>query len=131
MKLTSLLLPAFFTLASSAVFAQDCSDKTGCEEKICQIEKQLDLAKQNNNSHKEKGLTTALQNAKEHCTTDGLSDDLKGKIDDVKDDMSEHQDDLKEAMKDQKFDKVSKYKEKLAEDNKKLEQLNSELNKLQ
>lgn len=130
MKLILVVLGTVMASISFNTVAQDCSGKTACEAKICQIETQLDLAKQYNNSQKEAGLSKALEQAKAHCTTDGLSDELKDKIDDVKEDMAEHQDDLKEAIKDQKLDKVNKYKKKLAEDSKELDTLKAELETL-
>lgn len=131
MKRISVAISVIAALMSfGSIAAQECSGLSGCEAKVCQIEKQIELAKQYNNSNKEAGLQKALTEVKDHCTVDGLKDDLQDEIKDVKDDLAEHQDDLAEAMKDQKLDKVEKYKQKIAEDKQELEQLKAELKKL-
>lgn len=117
-------------MSFSAFSAQDCSELTGCEAKVCQIEKQIEFAKQNDNSNKEAGLQKALTEVKDHCTVDGLKEDLQDDIDDVMDDLAEHQDDLAEAIQDQELDKVEKYKQKIAEDKQEIMQLKDELKKL-
>ncbi|WP_157946009.1 DUF1090 domain-containing protein [Vibrio gangliei] len=114
----------------SANAAQNCEDLTGCDAKVCHIEKQLEYAKEKGNTNKEKGLTNALENIKKHCTVDGLKGDLHKDIADIKDDLAEHQDDLAEAMEEQESDKIAKYQQKIEEDQAKLETLQAELKKL-
>ncbi|WP_089138520.1 DUF1090 domain-containing protein [Vibrio rumoiensis] len=129
---TALMITSTLSLLASlnVSAAQNCEDLTGCEAKVCHIEKQLEYAKQNNNVNKVQGLTKALNNVKEHCTVGGLKDDLQDEIADIKDDLAEHQDDLKEAMQDQEADKVEKYQQRVAEDQEKLKALQAELLKL-
>lgn len=131
MKRITVAMSVFAALMSfSSVAAQECSGLSGCEAKVCQIEKQIEFAKQHNNSNKEAGLQKALTEVKDHCTVGGLKDDLQDDIDDVMDDLAEHQDDLAEAIQEQELDKVEKYKQKIAEDKQELEQLKAELQKL-
>ncbi|WP_186294850.1 DUF1090 domain-containing protein [Vibrio algivorus] len=131
MKRITVAMSVFAALMSfGSVAAQECSGLSGCEAKVCQIEKQIELAKQHNNSNKEAGLQKALAEVKDHCTVDGLKDDLQDDIDNVMDDLAEHQDDLAEAIQDEELDKVEKYKQKIAEDKQELEELKAELQKL-
>ncbi len=110
--------------------AQNCEDLKGCEAKICHIEKQLDMAKQNNHTRKAEGLNKALENAKDNCSLGGLQSDLQDDIADIKDDIAEHQDDLAEAMEDHDQEKIDKYQQKIEEDQEKLTTLQAELQKL-
>ncbi|MBD1577724.1 MULTISPECIES: DUF1090 domain-containing protein [Vibrio] len=126
MKIYQGVLALTLLIASGTTWAQSCSDKIGCAEKTCQIETQLEMAKLHDNQDKEAGLTTALQQAKLHCTDASLESNLYDDISDVQKDMAEHKADLVEAMQDNKADKIKKYQDKIAEDEQKLDQLQLE-----
>lgn len=130
MKYFPTLLTTALVVTSFSVFANDCDNKTGCDAKACQIEKQIELAKQYDNENKLEGLNKALKQVQSYCTNDDLKDELQDKIDDVKEDMAEHQHDLDEAIQDQKMDKIEKYKHKLSEDRQELTELKQELSRL-
>lgn len=124
MKVYQGILAVMLTVTSGISWAQDCSEKVGCAAKICNIETQLQMAKLYDNKNKEAGLNTALEQAKLHCTDEGLQSDLFDDIKDAQEDMAEHKADLQEAIKYNKTDKIKKYQDKITEDE-------QELNKLQ
>lgn len=105
---TSLLLGSlsFHALA-------DCSQLKGCDKKYCEIEKQLQLAKDKNNKNQISGLTKSLDNAKKTCTDSGLKKELTEKIKDANADIAEYEEDLKKAQAKGSVKKVAKYQAKI------------------
>ncbi len=122
-----LLLGATLT-ASTQV---NCDKLTGCNKKICNLEKDIGIAKKMKNSSRVDGLETSLEKVKKHCTDDKLVEKLEDKIDDEKEDLEERKKDYEEALKDNRPDKIKKYKTKMAEDNEEITQLQQELKELQ
>ncbi|MGR6834142.1 DUF1090 domain-containing protein [Aliivibrio wodanis] len=120
---------AFF---SGTVMAQtssltDCSTKVGCDQKRCEIEKQISFAKENGNEHKLKGLNIALEEVHTYCTNENIKDDLKEEIEELNEEIAEDHSDLIEAKQDQKADKVDKYQRKIKEKEQEIEKLKKEL----
>ena len=117
---------AFF---SGTVMAQtssltDCSTKVGCDQKRCEIEKQISFAKENGNEHKLKGLNIALEEVHTYCTNENIKNDLKEEIEELNEEIAEDHSDLIEAKQDQKADK---YQRKIKEKEQEIEKLNKEL----
>lgn len=114
-------------VSMSALSSPDCANLKGCEEKFCEIEKQLKISQEIGNQHKTKGLKISLKNAKEHCTDKGLKEDLVAEIKESNEEILEYKNDLQEAIEDQKRDKVRKYQDKINEENNKITYLKSKL----
>ncbi|PSW09173.1 hypothetical protein C9J01_21330 [Photobacterium rosenbergii] len=59
--------PAMFialTISFNSMASIDCSGLTGCERKFCELEYQIEKAKQANNQYKVDGLKKALKAAR-------------------------------------------------------------------
>lgn len=127
----SIIISAFLSVISLPSLASaQCSDLTGCEQKFCEINKQLTIAQQQNNPDKIAGLETALRQAKANCTNDKLKQNVIDKINGSKQDIAEYDADLIEAESAGKADKVTKYQKKIAEEENKIKYLKSELSTL-
>lgn len=111
--------------------APNCENLTGCKKKICYIEKDITIAKKNENKSREKGLQISLEKVNAHCTDDKLIKDLEKKIKDTKKDLREDREDYESALKDNRPDKIEKYKAKMSEENQKIKALEKELELLQ
>ena len=122
-----LLSVSTYALAKTS---SDCNNLKGCEKKFCEIERQLNIAQEKGNEHKADGLRTSLDNAKKHCTDQGLQEDLIEEIEESQKDMTEHESDLKEAEEYGKKDKIRKYKAKIEEKKNKIKRLEDELSNL-
>lgn len=120
----------FVSTCVPAIASSDCDDLKGCARKVCEIERQLNIAQEKGNKHKVAGLRKALDNAKEHCTDKGLKEDLLSEIEETQKDITEYESDLKEAEEYGKKDKVRKYQEKIEEKKDKLKRLENELSNL-
>jgi len=105
-----------FSISVPAIASSDCNNLKGCERKFCEIERQLSIAQETGNKHKADGLRKSLDNAKEHCTDDGLKEDLAKEIEESQTKITEYESDLKEAEKYGKKDKIRKYQEKIEEE---------------
>jgi len=113
-----------------AIASSDCNNLKGCERKFCEIERQLNTSQEKGNKHKAAGLRQALDNAKEHCTDNGLKEDLIREIEETQKDITEYESDLKEAEEYEKKDKVRKYQAKIGEMKNKIKRLDDELSNL-
>ena len=113
-----------------AIASYDCNNLNGCERKFCEIEKQLNIAQEKGNKRKAAGLRKSLDNAKEHCTDNGLKEDLIREIEETQKDITEYESDLKEAEEYGKKDKVNKYQVKIEEKKNKIKILEDELSSL-
>lgn len=113
-----------------AIASSDCDSLKGCERKFCEIERQLNIAQEKGNKHKASGLRKSLANAKEHCTDNGLKEDLIREIEETQKDITEYESDLKEAEEYGKKDKVRKYQVKIEEKKNKIKHLEDELSNL-
>ena len=88
LKGSILLLSAF---SFSCLASTTCNSLAGCERKLCEIEYQIEKAKQYNHQYKVDGLTTALKAEKENCTNQGLKDEIFDKIEDKEDEYIRHE----------------------------------------
>lgn len=120
-----LMLAAFPVIASAG-----CEGVKGCDRKFCEIEHQLDIARESGNTHRVAGLEKALQEAKRHCTDEGLREDLIDDIEDAKEDLAEYEADLKEAEEDGDTGDRRKYRQKIEEEKNDIKQLEDELSRL-
>lgn len=122
----SLCVLSFHSFASS-----HCGDLSGCQRKSCEIEYQIDKAKEYGNQHKVDGLTKALKEVKANCTNDGLKDKIAEKIESSEEDLSEYREDLKEAKQSGKAQKVKKYQRKIEDEIEERDRLVEELAEIQ
>ncbi|MEA3467650.1 MAG: DUF1090 domain-containing protein [Thermodesulfobacteriota bacterium] len=120
----------FVSTCVPAIESSDCNNLKGCERKFCVIEQQLNIAQGKGNKRKSVGLRKSLDNAKEHCTDNGLKEDLIREIEDTQKDITEYESDLKEAEEYGKNDKVRKYQVKIKEEQNKIKRLEDELSNL-
>ncbi|UJF21190.1 DUF1090 domain-containing protein [Shewanella sp. OMA3-2] len=109
----------------------NCDSYIGCERKFCEIEKQISIAKGNNNQTKLAGLNIALTESRAHCSNKSIIEDLISEADEIKQDILEYEQDLKEAQASQKTDKILKYTNKIAEKNVKLQDVETKLSVMQ
>jgi len=135
-KITALFLSVafvgllFVSISVPAIASYDCGSLKGCENKICEIERQLSIAQEKGNNHKANGLKRALENVKEHCTDKGLKEDLIEEIEEAKNEIEEYESDLKVAKEHGKKDKIRKYQEKIEEEKSKINRFEDELSNL-
>ncbi|MGO2159478.1 DUF1090 family protein [Vibrio toranzoniae] len=122
----SLCVLSFHSFASS-----HCGDLSGCQRKSCEIEYQIDKAKEYGNQHKVDGLTIALKEVKANCTNDGLKDKIAEKIESSEEDLAEYREDLKEAKQSGKAQKVKKYQRKIEDEIEERDRLVEELAEIQ
>jgi len=131
-QVTALFLTvASISVLSVPVFASsDCVNLKGCENKFCEIERQLKVAQEKGNNDKVNGLSRSLENAREHCTDTGLKEDLVEEIEEANNEIVKYKSDLKEAKEYGKKDKVRKYQEKIEDEKIKIKHLEDELSNL-
>jgi len=127
---SSMTLAGLLFISTPVLASTDCSNLKGCERKFCEIERQLNIAKERDNERKADGLKKALNEAKEHCTDKGLKNDIIEEIEEVKEEIAEYESDLNEAKEYGKTDKVRKYQEKIEEEKNKLRHLEHKLTNL-
>ena len=103
-------------MASSALAAESCADKRHA------IEKEINYAKQHNNTGKLVGLEKALREVNRYCTPESIREDARKKVvksekklAEKRDDISKTKAELNKAMARGKQDKISKYQEKIAD----------------
>lgn len=117
-----LILAATMALASS-----NCGGVTGCDRKFCEIENKLTIAEQHGNDHQVAGLKKALQEAKRHCTDEGLREELIDDLQDAREDLAEHEADLAETEADDR----RQYRQEIEEEKADIQQLENELSRLE
>ncbi len=120
----------FASISVPAIASSDCNNLQGCEKKFCEIEKQLNIAQEKGDKRKATGLKKSLENAKEHCTENGLKEELIREIEETQKEITEYGSDLKEAEEYGKEDKVRKYQAKIEEKKNKIKRLEDELSNL-
>jgi chromosome segregation ATPase len=108
-----------------------CSALKGCEQKFCEMEIQLNMAKQTGDNNQISGLQMALDNAKTSCSDSRLKDALTAKLAEANQDLVRYQADLQQAEQDGKKDKIVKYKKKLEETTSEINRLNDQLSQLE
>jgi len=126
-----LLATLFLSANITANTQSNCDNLTGCKKKICHIEKDIAIAKKNENKSREKGLQISLDKVNTYCSDDKLIKDLEDKIKDTKKDLQEDREDYEKALRDNRPDKLEKYKTKMSEENEKIKRLEKELKALQ
>lgn len=117
----------FFGGSIAAQASPSCEKMKGCDKKICELEKKLVIAGNQDNKPKVNRLTIALEKVKEHCTNDGLKSELIENIAKAKKDVIEYETALDKALKQNKSDKVFKYKAKIKDKKRKIKQLEKKL----
>jgi small-conductance mechanosensitive channel len=120
----------FLLAAAPALASSGCEGVKGCDRKFCEIEQQLDIAQENGNKYQVAGLEKALKEAKQHCTDEGLREDLIDDIQDAKEDLAEYKADLRESEEDGDMDDRRKYQHKIEEEKAEIQQLENELSHL-
>lgn len=119
-----LCLAALVAVAPAVAQTQaNCSALKGCEQKICEIETQLTMAKQTGNTNQLTGLQMALDNVRASCSDAQMQQGLSTKLAAANQDLVRYQADLQQAERDGKKDKVMQYR-------KKLEEITSEIKRL-
>lgn len=131
LKQVPLITIITITISSFSFADTDCNTFKGCAEKECQVNKQIELAKKADNSHKLEGLNEALNEIKEHCSDDKIISDLEKDLSEANEELAEHQKDLKEAQAEQKSDNIDKYTAKIKEDQADIASLQTKLSKMQ
>lgn len=94
-----------------------------CAGKEANIRRQLDHARDNGNAGQIRGLETALDKVRTHCTNEGLQAERQDDIDEVREEISEREADLREALEDGEPQKVERRERKLDESREELRQL--------
>ncbi|OCG63848.1 DUF1090 domain-containing protein [Gilliamella sp. GillExp13] len=123
------------TLAISLSFGAYASNEQlkglTCESKKQAIEKQIDYAKKNNNSHQIQGLEKALRNLNKHCSNDDLEAKYKKEINEKSNKVAERTKELEQAKSKAKDkdneQKIVKQQTKLADAEKELNEAKSKL----
>lgn len=101
---------SLLALACGAAQAAD-----SCAAKEQQIQRQLEYARDEGNGARVRGLETALNKVREHCTEEGLQAERQDDIDEAREEISEREADLQEALRDGDPEKIEKRQRKLAE----------------
>lgn len=127
-----LWLAALVAVAPAVAQTQaSCSALKGCEQKFCEMEIQLNMAKQTGDNNQVAGLQMALDNARTSCSDTRLKDALTAKLAEANQDLVRYQADLQQAEQQGKQDKVVKYKKKLEETTSEIKRLNDQLSQLE
>lgn len=113
------LLLLFFAV-STAAFAQqgNCRELRGCERKLCELQTQLEYAKQYGRTDKIRGLEKAIQRVQTKCGSGSVAyaQDVDKKILEKEKKVSERTFELNEAIREnQHAEKIAKRKRKLEE----------------
>lgn len=109
----------------------ECEKYIGCEKKVCEIERQINIAKNKSNERKLSGLNIALDKTQSNCSNESIVEDLLSKIEEIEEDILDYEDDLEEAIEDEKADKILKYNNKIAREKQELKHVESELATMQ
>ncbi|MBY0417081.1 MAG: DUF1090 domain-containing protein [Pararheinheimera sp.] len=131
-----LFAPLFLAalLANAPAVAQtqaSCNALKGCEQKFCEMEIQLNMAKQTGDNNQISGVQMALDNARTNCSDTKLKDALTAKLAQANQELVRYQADLQQAELQGKKDKVMKYKKKLEEATSEIKRLNDQLSQLE
>lgn len=128
----SLCLAVLVVAAPTVAQTQaSCSALKGCERKFCEMEIQLNMAKQTGDTNQVAGLQMALDNARTSCSDSRLKDALSARLAEANQDLVRYQADLQQAEQQGKKDKVMKYKKKLEQTTSEINRLNGQLSQLE
>ncbi|MEA1062471.1 DUF1090 domain-containing protein [Erwinia sp. HR93] len=86
-----------------------------CQDKAQSIQREIDYAKQHNNSHRISGLQTALKEVQDHCDNSTVLADHQKKLAHQREKIAERKDELAEAHRKGDTKKIAKREQKLAE----------------
>lgn len=130
--LAPLCLTALLAIAPAmAQSPASCASLTGCEQKFCEIEMQLNMAKQSGDTHQVAGLQMALDNARTSCSDNRLKDALRTKLATANQDLVRYQADLQQAERSGNKDKIQQHRKKLDEVTSEINRLKDQLRQLQ
>jgi multidrug resistance efflux pump len=110
-------------LSFGALASSNCSGLAGCERKFCELEGQIEQARESGHTHRLAGLTKALRAARQSCTDEGLRRELADDIRNSEGELADYRADLKAARAAGKQDKVDKYQRKIREEQDELKRL--------
>ena len=123
-----------FIIAISSIVAtsfsiadESCVSIKGCAKKVCEVKKQIEMAKKYGNNDKIKGLNKALSEINDNCEDKDIISKIKEDLEEESKELEEHKNDLAEAIKDGKKDKIEKYNKKIIEDKEEIEKLKKEI----
>ena len=108
----------------------NCKTLKGCEQKICNLKNDINIAKKTDNENRVDGLVISLNKVQKHCTDESMIEDIEDKIRDTKKDLKEDSENYEEALRDAKADKIKKYETKMLQEKKELKELEEELKQL-
>ena len=130
-KLVTALTLLLAATAATAETQADCSALKGCEQKFCQMETQISMAKQGSDAGQVAGLQHALDNAKTFCSDTQMQDDLTEKLAKANQRLQQYQVDLKQAQQNAEAGKIVKYQKKLQETASEIKRLKDLLSQLE
>lgn len=113
MKRTLVLLASMLVIAPTFSAQAMPKTSTGCEAKRQNIERQLDYARQHNNSYRVAGLEKALSKVNTSCTDEGLRAERKHYVLKKEKKVEERRYELSEAQATGRTDKIAKKQQKL------------------
>ncbi|MDH1263021.1 DUF1090 domain-containing protein [Pseudomonas sp. GD03944] len=129
MRYTSPLLAALLASALAAPVALAGDMKTGCAGKQQSIERQIQEAKAQGNSHRVDGLEKALAEVKANCTDESLRQEREADVREAQAEVLERENDLKEAQAKGDAEKIATRQAKLAEAREELKSAEAQLNR--
>ncbi len=123
--------PAFvLALGMSAPTFAATNDHPLCSAKEADIQRQINSAQKQENRNQLRGLETALDNIRVHCTDENVLADAEEEVQESLEELDERQQDLEEALEEGDTDQIEKRQEKLEEATGELEEHMQELEAL-
>ncbi|MCA1929551.1 DUF1090 family protein [Rheinheimera sp.] len=139
-KSSAVIVPAVAAVSLAALFAlapvmagspANCSTLKGCEQKICQIEMQLAMAKQSGDASQVTGGQMALDNARTSCDDSKLKGTLNAKLAEANQNLVRYQADLQRAEQDGAKDQMLQLRKQLEQVNTEIQRLKQQLSQLE
>lgn len=129
MKTVATLTIVFGVILTTTVLFSSSSfhNSPRCEKKASNIQEQINIARDMNNSKKVNGLEISLLKVRKYCTDDNLIEKINDKISETREDLLKHKKDYKEALVNNDTDKIEKYQSKIINDHAKIKRLKSQL----
>ncbi|WP_328186618.1 DUF1090 domain-containing protein [Marinobacter sp. OP 3.4] len=126
LSLSALVLALGFSVPAFAAPA----DNPLCADKEAEVERQMDMAREQGNRDRLRGLETSLEQIRTHCTDEELLADAEEEVRDSLEDQEEQRQELEEALQAGDVDKVEDRQEDLKEATEELEEHIRELEAL-
>ncbi|MFL1405310.1 DUF1090 domain-containing protein [Marinobacter sp. M1N3S26] len=101
-----------------------------CAAKEAEVERQMDMAREQGNRERLRGLETSLERIRTHCTDEGLLADAEEEVRDSLEDLEEQRQELEEAIQEGDTDEIEDRREDLKEATDELEEHTRELEAL-